>query len=112
MANIELIGDYIRRRGYKLNFVAHMLDLSPAALHRKLMGDTQFKLDEAAKLSTMLGLNMAERDACFFDEAHWRDYALQTIPERRDAYDSRAAQTYHGGSAAVRQTPLVPHRNQ
>lgn len=112
MANTELIGEYIRSRGYKLSFVAQMLDLSPSALHHKLVGDTQFKLDEAAKLSTMLGLTMVERDACFFDEAYWVEYTTHPRLERRDPCDSSTAPVHHGGTAAVRQTPLAPHRSK
>ncbi len=67
MANTRLIEDYIRSSGYKLQYVAQGLGISANALHQKLLGNTQFKLDEAEKLSAMLGMTMLERDACFFD---------------------------------------------
>lgn len=67
MANIDLIHDYIRSSGYKMQFVARALEISNTALRQKLQGETQFKVDEAERLSAMLGLTMAQRDACFFD---------------------------------------------
>lgn len=67
MANTNLIYTYIQDSGYKLQYVASVLHISSNTLRHKLLGETQFKLDEAERLSTMLGLTMAERDACFFD---------------------------------------------
>lgn len=67
MANTQLIEQYIRTSGYKLQYVAQGLGISTNALHQKLLGNTQFKLDEAEKLSAILGMTMLERDACFFD---------------------------------------------
>ena len=52
-------------------------------LRHKLLGETQFKLDEAERLSTMLGLTMAERDACFFDaENRFSRSAALELPKR------------------------------
>mgnify|MGYP002231046974 CR=1 FL=1 len=67
MANTRLIEEYIRDSGYKLRHVARALNISESALHSKLQGQTQFKLNEAENLSAMLGMTMSERDACFFD---------------------------------------------
>ena len=68
MANTEMIRAYIRDSGYKLQYIARAMQISTTALNQKLQGRTQFKLDEAERLSTMLGLSMTERDACFFDQ--------------------------------------------
>lgn len=65
MANTRLIEEYIRDSGYKLRHVARALHISESALHSKLQGQTQFKLNEAENLSAMLGMTMSERDACF-----------------------------------------------
>lgn len=65
MANTRLIEEYIRDSGYKLRHVARALNISESALHSKLQGQTQFKLNEAENLSAMLGMTMSERDACF-----------------------------------------------
>ena len=67
MANTEMIRAYIQSSGYKMQHVARAMEISTNALNQKLQGKTQFKLNEAEQLSTMLGLTMAERDACFFD---------------------------------------------
>ena len=67
MANTRLIEEYIRGSGYKLRHVARALNISESALHSKLQGQTQFKLNEAENLSAMLGMTMSERDACFLD---------------------------------------------
>lgn len=65
MANTEMIREYIRASGYKLQYVARAMQISPNALGQKLQGHTQFKLNEAERLSAVLGLSMYERDLCF-----------------------------------------------
>ena len=72
MANTEMIREYIRASGYKLQYVARAMQISPNALGQKLQGHTQFKLNEAERLSAVLGLSMYERDLCFFEEQNWR----------------------------------------
>lgn len=84
MANTDLIYSYIRDSGYKMQYVAQAMHISTTSLRSKLLGETQFKLSEAERLSTMLGLTMAERDACFFDaENRFARNVSQTVPERR-----------------------------
>lgn len=83
MANTNLIYTYIQDSGYKLQYVASVLYISSNTLRHKLLGETQFKLDEAERLSTMLGLTMAERDACFFDaENRFSRSAALELPKR------------------------------
>ena len=83
MANTNLIYTYIQDSGYKLQYVASVLHISSNTLRHKLLGETQFKLDEAERLSTMLGLTMAERDACFFDaENRFSRSAVLELPKR------------------------------
>ncbi len=116
MANTEMIRAYIKDSGYKLNFIAQALKISPTALGQKLQGKTQFKLSEAERLSTMLGLNMAERDACFFDEQHRTDRLMQRAQEtrRRAEDDKRADQDNQTGASALRYAQLgtKPGRTQ
>lgn len=73
MANTEMIREYIRASGYKLQYVARAMQISPNALGQKLQGHTQFKLNEAERLSAVLGLSMYERDLCFFEEQNRRE---------------------------------------
>ena len=76
MANTSLINAYIRSSGYKMQHVARTLEISNTALRHKLQGETQFKVDEAERLSAMLRLTMAQRDACFFDTQNHLERAM------------------------------------
>lgn len=91
MANTEMIREYIHSSGYKMQHVARAMKISTNALNQKLQGKTQFKLNEAEQLSTMLGLTMAERDACFFDRQNRAERLLQLAQEnrRRAEHDPR-----------------------
>ena len=82
MANTNLIYTYIQDSGYKLQYVASVLHISSNTLRHKLLGETQFKLDEAERLSTMLGLTMAERDACFSMRDRFSRSATLELPKR------------------------------
>lgn len=83
MANTRLIEEYIRDSGYKLRHVARALNISESALHSKLQGQTQFKLNEAENLSAMLGMTMSERDACFFDTQNRYERSLAAAERRK-----------------------------
>ena len=83
MANTEMIREYIHSSGYKMQHVARAMEISTNALNQKLQGKTQFKLNEAEQLSTMLGLTMAERDACFFDTQNRYERSLAAAERRK-----------------------------
>ena len=108
MANTDMIRAYIQDSGYKMQHIARAMEISPNALNQKLQGKTQFKLSEAERLSTMLGLSMAERDACFFDQQNRTDRLMQRAQEarRRIEDDERAEQSDKTGAAAVRDPQL------
>lgn len=92
MANTRLIEDYIRSSGYKLQFVAQVMGISTNALHQKLLGRSQFKLDEAETLSVMLGMTMLERDACFFDHTEHLPRSIRPgMAQRKEIYDKGTA---------------------
>ena len=102
MANTELIRDYIRASGYKLQFVARALQISPNALNQKLQGSTQFKLNEAERLSAVLGLSMYERDCCFFEKQNRREVLARRADEkRRSERDERAEKQNTAGAVSV-----------
>ena len=89
MANTSLIYTYIQDSGYKLQYVASVLHISSNTLRHKLLGETQFKLDEAERLkeatigSSLLLPDVAERDACFFDaENRFSRSAVLELPKR------------------------------
>ena len=62
---------------------ARALHISESALHSKLQGQTQFKLNEAENLSAMLGMTMSERDACFFDTQNRYERSLAAAERRK-----------------------------
>ena len=102
MANTEMIRDYIRASGYKMQYVARALKISPNALNLKLQGRTQFKLSEAERLSAVLGLSMYERDLCFFEEQNRREVLARRADEKRRAeHDKRAEKSDAGWLPAV-----------
>ena len=110
MANTNLIYTYIQDSGYKLQYVASVLHISSNTLRHKLLGETQFKLDEAERLSTMLGLTMAERDACFFDaENRFSRSAVLELPKRGSASDTGTARPDPERPAQVWRAPLGAH---
>lgn len=99
MANTEMIRDYIRASGYKMQYVARALKISPNALNLKLQGRTQFKLSEAERLSAVLGLSMYERDLCFFEEQNRREVLARRADEKRRAeHDKRAEKSDAAGT--------------
>lgn len=108
MANTEMIRAYIRDSGYKLQFIARAMEISSNALNQKLQGKTQFKLSEAERLSTMLGLSMAERDACFFDQQNRADRLMQRAQEsrRRAENDQRAEHGNKSSTVQIRHAEL------
>ena len=106
MANTNLIYTYIQDSGYKLQYVASVLHISSNTLRHKLLGETQFKLDEAERLSTMLGLTMAERDACFFNS---RAVQRWSCPKGGSASDTGAARCDPERPAQVRRAALGAH---
>lgn len=110
MANTNLIYTYIQDSGYKLQYVASVLHISSNTLRHKLLGETQFKLDEAERLSTMLGLTMAERDACFFDaENRFSRSAALELPKGGSASDAGTTKSDPERPAQVRRASLGAH---
>ena len=61
MANTNLIYTYIQDSGYKLQYVASVLHISSNTLRHKLLGETQFKLDEAERLCRLLERSASDR---------------------------------------------------
>ena len=94
MANTEMIRDYIRASGYKMQYVARALKISPNALN--------LKLSEAERLSAVLGLSMYERDLCFFEEQNRREVLARRADEKRRAeHDKRAEKSDAAGTVPI-----------
>ncbi|MGN0706466.1 MAG: XRE family transcriptional regulator [Faecalibacterium sp.] len=62
----EAIWALIRSSGYKLNYIARVLNITPNTLRLKLNGENEFKLSEAQCLARLLELDAAQRERYFF----------------------------------------------
>ena len=60
----------IKKSRYTQKYLAERLGLSPSGLKRKLMGQTEFKLDEVTTLDRLLNLNGEELLQIFFKKVH------------------------------------------
>ena len=109
MANTNLIYTYIQDSGYKLQYVASVLHISSNTLRHKLLGETQFKLDEAERLSTMLGLTMAGTPAFSMPRTGSRAVQRWSCPKGGSASDTGAARCDPECPAQVRRAALGAH---
>lgn len=96
----------LRQSGYKLEYVARVLQISPATLRHKLHGATEFKLNEAERLAALLNLTAPQRELYFFG-AGWVGAPEPHAPERGDAHDAGAVPQNQDRAAAVR--PARPY---
>ena len=110
MANTNLIYTYIQDSGYKLQYVASVLHISSNTLRHKLLGETQFKLDEAERLSTMLGLTMPSGTPAFsMPRTGSRAVRYWNCPKGGSASDTGTARPDPERPAQVRRAPLGTH---
>ena len=56
----------IKESGYRLGYVAEVLEISQYTLQKKLDNDSEFKISEVDVLSKLLGLTPEEKNALFF----------------------------------------------
>ncbi len=77
MANTEMIRDYIRASGYKMQYVARALKISPQCTEPETAGahTVQAEAKQKGPEGAVLGLSMYERDLCFFEEQNRREVA-------------------------------------
>ena len=66
MTDIVRLREHIRQRGYKLGHIAQVMGISANTLRLKLIEQSEFKVGEAERLATLLGLTPEEREACFW----------------------------------------------
>lgn len=66
MINTEMLKEKISLSGYRFNWIAKNLGLSPFGLRKKVQGVTEFKVSEIAKISDILNLSYDEREEIFF----------------------------------------------
>lgn len=66
MTNTEQLKALLRQSGYKLRHVASVVGVSDNTLRSKLNGTSEFKLDEAERLASLLELDETQRIEYFF----------------------------------------------
>ena len=87
MTDTQKLREYIDTQGFKIGYVARMLEISPNTLRMKLLGETDFKVSEAEKLSHLLELTREQRDACFFaPDGYW----AAKLPRRQNVNQERS----------------------
>lgn len=65
---MDLLREFIERRGISLTHIAKSLNITYVSLNNKLKGDYKFTLDEALMLKKILNLTQSEWDAVFDEE--------------------------------------------
>lgn len=65
MVDNERLKDEVKKCGYKQQYLASKLGLTPNGLSRKLNGVTEFKASEIEALSDLLHLSSEERNSIF-----------------------------------------------
>ena len=67
MIDTARLRESISSRGYKLSYVANMLNISGTSLTSKLENRTSFKLEEVSKLCNLLKIDsLEEKESIFF----------------------------------------------
>ena len=66
MPNVQRLRTAIDEKGIRIGHVATELGITRQALNLKMRGVTEFRVSEIQKLSDLLRLSAAEREAIFF----------------------------------------------
>ena len=66
MIETDLLKKKIEESGYRFNWNAKQLNLSPFGMRKKVNGENEFKVSEVKKISKLLNLNEKEREKIFF----------------------------------------------
>ncbi len=56
MINEKLLREIIKKKGFKMEYIAKELGLTTAGLRKKVSNETEFKISEAYKLADILGI--------------------------------------------------------
>lgn len=70
MVDYDALDKRIKKSRYTQKYLASRMGISDDAIKRKLMGQTQFKLDEVALLARLLNLSGEELLRIFFKKVH------------------------------------------
>lgn len=66
MINSELFREIVKEKGFKYQFLAEGICVTPYALQKKIDNLNEFKGSEIAKLTKLLGITKTQRDDIFF----------------------------------------------
>ena len=70
MVDFDALDKRIKKSRYTQKYLAERLGLLPSGLKRKLMGQTEFKLDEVTTLARLLNLSDQDLLRIFFWKVH------------------------------------------
>ena len=70
MVDYDALDKRIKKSRYTQKYLADRLGISPDAIKRKLMGQTQFKLDEVTALARLLNLSDEDLLRILFKKVH------------------------------------------
>ena len=66
MTDTKALRDRILLSGLKYKAIAEQIGITPYTLQLKIENDTEFKVSEVDKLSSLLDLSLQEKDQIFF----------------------------------------------
>ena len=65
LTDTKLLKEKIENSGYRFNWIAKNLNLTPYGLRKKVNGETEFKATEIVKFQEILKISNMERDKIF-----------------------------------------------
>lgn len=65
LTDTKLLKEKIENSGYRFNWIAKNLNLTPYGLRKKVNGETEFKATEIVKFQEILKISNTERDKIF-----------------------------------------------
>ena len=79
MTDTELLREKIDNSGYRFNWIAKQLNLTPYGLRKKINGETEFKATEIVKFQEILKISNTERDKIFLSNLlkKWQHFKLK-----------------------------------
>lgn len=65
MTNAKKLQEAIDNSGYKIEFIARKLGITPQGFHKKRTGSSEFTIDEMLILCELLKITKSEREEIF-----------------------------------------------
>lgn len=67
MTNCTILNEKLQKSGFKKGHLANKIGISRQALHKKLNGETEFKIEEVTRICKLLDISASDREAIFFN---------------------------------------------